>query len=221
MSRRAAEEAMVAGRVKLNGNDVVLGDRVDVEGDVLTVDGVPLAVNPKLETHLVYKPTGVISTADDPEGRPTVVDLVSTQTRLYPVGRLDADSEGLILVTNDGELTHRVTHPRFGVTKTYVVAVTGVPSPSDVRKLRDGVALEDGPAKAIGAKLLDSNDGQALLELVMGEGRNREVRRMMESIGYPVKSLVRVAIGQLRDPNLRPGGSRALTAADIRRIFGE
>ncbi len=212
---------MKAGRVKLNGEAVVLGDRVDLEDDVLTVDGVPLAIKPDLETHLVYKPTGVISTADDPQGRPTVVELVVSDTRLYPVGRLDADSEGLILVSNDGELTYRVTHPSFEVTKTYVVEVSGSPTPQAIKKLVDGVLLDDGPATAVSARILDSHDGRGLVEIVMGEGRNREVRRMLHGLGLPVTSLVRVAIGGLRDANLKPGGSRLLNAADIRKIFGK
>ena len=146
MSRRAAEEAMTSGRVRLNGQPVVLGDRVDPTTDLLTLDDSPLPVNPDVETHLLYKPVGVVSTADDPQGRTTVIDLVESEARLYPVGRLDADSEGLILVSNDGELTNRVTHPRYGITKTYVALVEGVPSKASIDRLRSGVELEDGPA---------------------------------------------------------------------------
>lgn len=220
MSRRAAEEAMVEGRVLLNGEPVVLGDRVDPTSDVLTLDGAPIPVSQDLETHLLNKPVGVISTARDPQRRETVIDLVVSDKRLYPVGRLDADSEGLILVSNDGELTNQVTHPGFGVTKTYLVEVEGEMAKSTVKRLTAGVQLEDGPAKAETANLVDSTPGRSLIELVMVEGRNREVRRMLESLGYPVTRLARTAIGGLTDPTLQPGESRALTAADIQRLLG-
>ena len=210
---------MLEGRVLLNGEPVVLGDRVDPTSDVLTLDGAPVPVTEELETHLLNKPLGVISTADDPQGRQTVVDLVPSERRLYPVGRLDADSEGLILVSNDGELTHRVTHPSFGVTKRYLAEVGGEVSPATVRSLREGVALEDGPARAESSKLVDSRPGRSLLELVMVEGRNREVRRMLEAVGHPVSRLVRTAIGGLTDPNLKPGESRRISAADIQRLL--
>ena len=210
---------MLEGRVLLNGEPVVLGDRVDPTSDVLTLDGAPVPVSKELETHLLNKPMGVISTANDPQGRQTVVDLVASDRRLYPVGRLDADSEGLILVSNDGELTNRVTHPSFGVTKRYLAEVDGELSPVTVRRLSEGVELEDGPARAESAKLVDSRPGRSLLELVMVEGRNREVRRMLEAVGHPVSRLVRTAIGGLTDPNLKPGESRRISAADIQRLL--
>ena len=219
MSRRAAEEAIAAGRVLVNGQPVVLGDRVDVDGDTVTIDGVPTPVNPGLETHLLNKPPGVISTADDPQGRPTVLDLIDSDLRLYPVGRLDADSEGLILVSNDGELTNRVTHPSFGITKTYLVIVEGIPTAADIRSLREGVVLDDGPARAKTARFVDAHGDLAMVEVVMLEGRNREVRRMMEHIGHPVSRLVRTAIGPITDPDLSPGDSRLLTAGEIRRLL--
>ena len=134
MSRRLAEEAILAGRVAVDGRQIVLGDRVDVSTQQVTLDGVPIPVNPELETHLLYKPLGVISTASDPEGRETVVGLIPTTRRVYPVGRLDSDSEGLILLTNDGDLANRVTHPRYGITKTYVVLVEGRPSRAAIKE---------------------------------------------------------------------------------------
>ena len=219
MSRRAAEEAMVEGRVRLNGKQVILGDRVDPDVDLLTLDGVPVPISSALETHLLYKPVGVISTADDPLGRPTVIDLIETPQRLYPVGRLDADSEGLILVSNDGELTNRVTHPRFGITKRYLAEVTGVPSPGTLRKVVTGVILDDGPARAQSARLVQSSPERSLVELVMVEGRNREVRRLMEAVGHPVSRLVRTAIGPITDSSLRPGQSRRLTAIEIQALL--
>lgn len=220
MSRRAAEEAMVAGRVELNGKPVVLGDRVDPDHDLLTVDGVPVPVSEDLETYLLNKPAGVISTASDPHGRRTVVDLIESTKRLYPVGRLDADSEGLILVSNDGELTNRVTHPGFGVTKRYLAEVEGGISKVALRKLAEGVDLDDGPARAVSVRLVDSGPGRSLVEMVMMEGRNREVRRMLDAVGYPVTRLVRTAIGGLGDSSLSPGDYRRLNAADIQRLLG-
>ena len=219
MSRRAAEEAMVEGRVMLNGRPVILGDRVDPDHDVLTLDGAPIPLSEDLETHLLNKPSGVISTVGDPQGRQTVVDLVPSDKRLYPVGRLDADSEGLILLSNDGELTNRVTHPRFGVAKTYLAEVEGKVTPAIVRRLVEGVELDDGMAKAESAHEIDVQAGKSLIELVMVEGRNREVRRMMDALGHPVTRLVRTAIGGLSDARLRPGESRRLTASDIRLIL--
>ncbi|MGB7859464.1 MAG: pseudouridine synthase [Acidimicrobiia bacterium] len=220
MSRRAAEMAISADRVRVNGRPVNLGDRVDVETDLLTVDDVPVPVNPDLETYLLYKPLGVVSTAQDTHGRPTVVDLVGSDTRLYPVGRLDADSEGLILVSNDGELTNRVTHPRYGITKRYVALVDGVPSDKQVRLLSMGIQLDDGVAAARSARLLGVAEGRGMVELVMTEGRNREVRRMMGAIGFTVTSLVRTAIGPISDRALRPGESRLLTPGEIQRLLG-
>lgn len=220
MSRRAAEEAMVGGRVMLNGEPVVLGDRVDPTSDLLTVDGVPVPLSEEVETYLLYKPVGVISTAQDTHDRETVVDLIGSDKRLYPVGRLDADSEGLILVSNDGELTHRVTHPSFGVTKKYLAEVKGEMARATVRQLASGIELDDGPARAERATLVDVRPGGSIVELVMVEGRNREVRRMLDALGHPVTRLVRTAIGGLNDPDLKPGTSRKLTASDIQRLLG-
>ena len=219
MSRRAAEEAISEGRIRVDGQPATLGDRVDVDSQRLTMDGTPVPVAPDLETHLLYKPVGVISTASDPRGRRTVVDLVPSDKRLYPVGRLDADSEGLILVSNDGELTNRVTHPRFGITKTYLALVEGVPGDRDIRQLSEGVDLEDGPARAQTARIVDTSAAdRALVEVVMVEGRNREVRRMFDAIGYPVERLVRTAIGPITDKELRPGESRQLGVSEVRRL---
>jgi 23S rRNA pseudouridine2605 synthase len=219
MSRRAAEEAMLEGRVLLNGMPVVLGDRVDPESDVLTLDGAPIPVAPGVFTYLLYKPVGVISTADDPQGRPTVVELVDSEHRIYPVGRLDAESEGLILVSNDGELTNRVTHPGYGITKKYLAEVSGSPSKQTVARLTEGVELDDGPALAESARLVDSQPTRSLVEVVMVEGRNREVRRMFSALGHEVTRLVRTAIGPISDPHLKPGESRRLTTAEIKQLL--
>ena len=220
MSRRAAEEAIVEGRVRVNGEPVVLGDRVDPSHDLLTLDGNPVPVSEDLETYLLNKPVGVISTASDPQGRETVVDLIDTDKRIYPVGRLDADSEGLILVSNDGELTNRVTHPSFGVTKEYLAEVEGEVGDATINQLVRGVSLDDGPAKAERAGVVERQRGRSLVELVMVEGRNREIRRMFDEVGHPVTRLVRTAIGALSDKTLKPGESRRLSASDIQQIWG-
>lgn len=219
MSRRAAEEAISEGRIRVDGRVAVLGDRVDVDTERLTMDGTPVPVAPGLETHLLYKPVGVISSASDPHGRETVVDLVPSEKRLYPVGRLDADSEGLILVSNDGELTNRVTHPSFGITKTYLALVSGIPHNRQIRRLTEGLELEDGPARAQSARVVEASAGdRALVEVVMVEGRNREVRRMFSEIGHEVERLVRTAVGPITDPGLRPGDSRKLTPLEVRKL---
>jgi 23S rRNA pseudouridine2605 synthase len=219
MSRRAAEEAISEGRVRVDGEVAVLGDRVDPDAELLTVDGAPVPIAAGLETHLLYKPLGVISTAADPQGRETVVDLIPTTARLYPVGRLDADSEGLILVSNDGELTNRVTHPRYGITKTYLAEVRGKPKQAVLRTLTSGVDLDDGPARALSARVVETHGSRAIVELVMVEGRNREVRRILEAVGHEVIRLVRTAIGPITDQRLKPGESRLLTPGEIQRLL--
>ncbi len=220
MSRRVAEDAIRDGRVEVDGRPVKLGDRVDVTIRQVTLDGVPIPVNPDLETHLVYKPAGVVSTASDPQGRRTVVDRVATGTRLYPVGRLDLDSEGLILLTNDGELANRVTHPRYGIEKRYLVMVRAALSRAQVRRLVDGVVLDDGPARAKTARIVGRSGDETMVELTMTEGRKREVRRMFEGIGFEVNRLVRTAIGPLNDRSLKPGESRRLSPREIHDLLG-
>lgn len=219
MSRRAAEELIAEGRISIDGRIAVLGDRVDPMTEKVLVDGVPIPLAPDLHTFLLNKPVGAISTADDPRGRTTVVDLIDSDVRLWPVGRLDVDSEGLILVSNDGELTNRVTHPRYGVTKTYTVVVAGLPSKAVVRRLTDGVELEDGPAAAVSARIVDRSGQETMLELVMSEGRNREIRRMFEAIEHQVRRLVRTAIGPLTDHTLEPGHSRELSPVEVAALY--
>lgn len=219
MSRRAAEELIKDGRVTIDGRIARLGDRADVSRDRIEVDGIALPVAPENVTYLLYKPVGVISSAADPRGRPTVTELVPKAPRVVPVGRLDYDSEGLLLISNDGYLINAVTHPRYGVTKTYLVEVVGQPGPAVLRGLREGIELEDGPAYAIKARLVGRSKQGAQLELVLGEGRNREVRRMLDAVGYPVIKLVRVAIGPLRDRSLRPGTWRQLTNSEVRALY--
>jgi 23S rRNA pseudouridine2605 synthase len=219
MSRRAAEDAIGEGRVQVDGRKARLGDRVDVRTQQVTLDGVPIPVNPDLETHLLYKPVGVISSVSDPQGRQTVVDLVPSENRLYPVGRLDYDSEGLILLTNDGELANRVSHPRYGIQKKYVALITGGPSNTDIRRLTEGIELDDGPARALAARVVDRRGAETMVELTMSEGRNREVRRMFEAIGLEVTRLVRTAIGPIADRSLKEGESRRLSIREVRELL--
>jgi 23S rRNA pseudouridine2605 synthase len=213
-SRRTCEELIDRRRVRVNGEVAVLGRRIDPDVDVVEVDGAQIGVKPGLVHLLLHKPPGVITTASDPQGRPTVVDLVPSEPRVFPVGRLDADSEGLLLLTNDGDLTHRLTHPSFGVDKEYLVEVDGDPSRGSLARLRDGVDLDDGrtaPAKV--AQL-----GDRLLRITIHEGRNRQVRRMCEAVGHPVRRLVRTRIGPLSDRTLKAGEWRALTQDEVRAL---
>lgn len=213
-SRRVCEDLIAEGKVTVNGEVAILGRRVDPDTDRVEIGGVPLSVRDGLVYYLLNKPAGVVTTASDPQQRPTVVQLVPTEPRVYPVGRLDADTEGLLLLTNDGDLTHRLTHPSFGVEKEYLAEVEGEPTRGELRRLRDGVALEDGMTAPARASLKPPN----LVTLVIHEGRNRQVRRMCEAIGHPVRRLVRVRIGPLADRSIRPGEWRELTSAEVRSL---
>jgi 23S rRNA pseudouridine2605 synthase len=200
--------------VRVNGRVARPGQRVDVDVDHVAVDGVAISVKPGLVYYVLNKPAGVVTTAADPQGRPTVVELVPDDPRVFPVGRLDVDTEGLLLLTNDGFLSHRLTHPSFGVEKEYLAEVEGHPSRGAVRRLREGVELDDGLTAPAQASLLAPD----LIRIVIHEGRNRQVRRMCEAIGHPVVRLVRHRIGPLRDRNLAPGGWRPLTVDEVRAL---
>ncbi|MFN2609235.1 MAG: pseudouridine synthase [Acidimicrobiales bacterium] len=213
-SRRVCEELIAAGLVTVDGEVAVLGRRVDPEAARIEVDGVPVSVRPGLVHYLLNKPVGVLTTADDPQGRPTVVGLVPPEPRVFPVGRLDADTEGLLLLTNDGDLTHRLTHPSFGVEKEYLAEVEGVPSRGALRRIRHGVELEDGITAPARVSLV----APTALRIVIHEGRNRQVRRMCAAVGHPVVRLVRTRIGPLADRGLPPGQWRALTAAEVQAL---
>ena len=213
-SRRVCEDLIERRRVRVNGEVAVLGRRVDPEADVIEVDGAQIGVKAGLVHYLLNKPAGVITTAADPQGRPTVVDLVPPEPRVFPVGRLDADSEGLLLLTNDGDLTHRLTHPSFGVDKEYLVEVEGEPHRGAVARLREGIDLEDGRTAPAKVALLDAR----LLRITIHEGRNRQVRRMCDAVGYPVLRLVRTRIGPLTDRTLPPGEWRPLTQDEVRAL---
>lgn len=213
-SRRVCEELIAEGRVTVDGVVAELGRRVDVDADEVAVDGAVVGIRPGLVHYLLNKPTGVITTADDPQGRPTVVQMVPDEPRVFPVGRLDADTEGLLLLTNDGDLTHRLTHPSFGVEKEYLASVTGTPTRGEIRRLREGVELDDGPTAPARVTAVDDS----LLRITIHEGRNRQVRRMCEAIGHPVTRLVRTRIGPLVDRRLKPGEWRELTREEVRTL---
>jgi 23S rRNA pseudouridine2605 synthase len=213
-SRRVCEDLIEDGLVTVNGEVAVLGRRVDPDVDRVEVEGVPIGIRPDLVHYLLHKPAGVVSTASDTHGRPTVVGLVPEEPRVFPVGRLDAETEGLILVTNDGDLTYRLTHPSFGVDKEYLAEVEGEPSRGALRRLRDGIELDDGMTAPAQASLLAPN----LVRLVIHEGRNRQVRRMCEAVGHPVLRLVRTRIGPLVDRTLAPGEWRRLEPDEVRAL---
>jgi 23S rRNA pseudouridine2605 synthase len=213
-SRRTCEELIAAGRVRVNGERATLGRRVEPSRDRIELDGAPLPVLPGLVHYLLNKPTGVVTTTDDPHGRPTVVDLVPDDPRVFPVGRLDADTEGLLVLTNDGELAQRLSHPSHGVDKEYVAEVEGVPAAGALRRLRSGVELDDGTTAPATVGVL----APGVLRIVIHEGRNRQVRRMCEAVGHPVLRLVRTRIGPLSDPRLAPGQWRALDPSEVRSL---
>ena len=213
-SRRVCEDLIAEGRVTVGGDVAVLGRRVDVDSDEVAVDGAPVGIRPDLVYFLLNKPTGVITTADDPQGRPTVIQAVPSDPRVFPVGRLDADTEGLLILTNDGQLTHRLTHPSFGVEKEYLASVKGVPTRGDLRHLREGIELVDGETAPARVTQVDDS----LLRITIHEGRNRQVRRMCEAIGHPVTRLVRTRIGPLVDHKLGPGEWRPLVRDEVRGL---
>jgi 23S rRNA pseudouridine2605 synthase len=209
-SRRASEVLITEGRVTVNGKVIELGARVGPD-DELAVDGTVYSTLPDAVTYLLNKPGGVVTTASDPQGRPTVVSLVPSEPRVFPVGRLDLETEGLLLLTNDGGLAHRLTHPSFGIEKEYLAEVTGEISRNSLRRLREGIELDDGVTAPAKASLVEPS----LLRLTIHEGRNRQVRRMCDAIGHPVVRLVRSRIGPITDPRLKPGFSRRLTEDEV------
>lgn len=217
-SRRASEVLIAAGRVTVNGRVAALGDRVDPDVDVVEVDGDRVIVDTTLRYLMLNKPRGVVSTTHDPEGRPTVMDLVNLDERLYPVGRLDQDTEGLLLLTNDGELANRLLHPSFEVERTYLALVPGPIRRDTLRRLSEGVELDDGLARPRRVRVAEEHRGKALLEVVMTEGRKREVRRMLAAVGAPVERLARVAFGGVELGDLRQGKWRFLDAPEIARL---
>ena len=213
-SRRTCDDLIAAGRVRVDGAVAVLGRRVDAETALILVDGAPVGVRPGLVYYLLNKPVGVVTTADAPQGRPVVVGLVPDAPRVFPVGRLDLDTEGLLLLTNDGEIANRITHPSYGVEKEYVAHVEGSPTRSVLRQLREGVELEDGVTAPARVTPVEPN----VRRLVIHEGRNRQVRRMCDAVGHPVIRLVRTRIGPLADRSIRPGTWRHLETDELRAL---
>lgn len=220
-SRRACEDLIFRRRVTVNGRVAKLGDKVDAATAEIYVDGARVITNTKLVYVALNKPRGVVASLDDEKGRTELADFLqgNFEQRLFHVGRLDADSEGLLLLTNDGGLAHKLMHPSFGVSKTYLAEVMG-PLPRSVgRALQAGVVLEDGPAKVDAFRLVDAIGKTAQVELTLHEGRKHIVRRMMDEVGHPVTRLIRTAVGPIRLGDLRPGGFRHLSNAEVAALF--
>ncbi len=220
-SRRASEEMIVEGRVEVNGAIVTeLGTRVDPERDTIRVDGSRIP-SPRNHVYLVLnKPRGVVSTMDDPEGRTTLADYTPPRTsRLFHVGRLDTQTEGLIVLTNDGEFAHRLAHPSYEVKKTYVAEVAGIVDNKVIRRLEKGIRLDDGPVKPDQVKLLSNTESKSLVRITLHEGRNHIVRRMMEAVGHPVDRLSRIGIGPIRLGQLPVGETRELTRDELGKLL--
>lgn len=220
-SRRYCEILIDRGRVSVNG-EVVRGQgrRIDPLVDVVHVDGDRIPTAPDLAVFLLNKPRGVHTTMSDPQGRPCVGDLAAEESvRLFHVGRLDADTEGLLLLTNDGELANRLTHPSHGVPKTYLARVDGEVSRSALARIRAGVEIDDRPVEVASAQVVQREGGRTLVELTIHEGRNRIVRRLFDELGYPVIDLVRTRVGPLVLGGLKPGQMRQLTSAELRQLY--
>jgi 23S rRNA pseudouridine2605 synthase len=219
-SRRHCEQLIADGRVKVDGKVVAwFGSRVDPRTAVIQVDGKRVETRAEMRYYAVNKPRGVVSTMSDPQGRRTLADYVDVPERLFHVGRLDTDTEGLILLTNDGELSHRLTHPSYGVGKTYLAEVPG-PIPRDLgKRLREGVTLDDGFAKADRFRLVETAGKRALVEVTLHEGRKHIVRRLLEAVGHPVRQLVRTEFGPVRLGALKPGTMRALSSREVGELY--
>ncbi len=219
-SRRACEELIAAGRVTVDGQVAQLGDRADARSSVVHLDGLRLVTDDRTVLLALHKPRGVLSAMSDDRGRPTLQQYVPDGVaRLFHVGRLDADSEGLLLLTNEGDLAHRLMHPSYEVAKTYLAEVTGPVSAAVGRRLRAGVDLEDGPAAVDRFKLVDSVAGRALVEIVLHEGRKHIVRRLLAEVGHPVQRLIRTRIGPVPLGDMRPGRTRPLSAAETGALY--
>lgn len=219
-SRRKAEELILAGRVKVNGMTITqLGSKIDPEKDIVTLDQKPVKTTKQYEYYLLNKPLRVVTTMHDPQGRTKVIDLLKgIKTRVYPVGRLDYHTEGLLLLTNDGELAYRLMHPKYKVAKTYLVTVRGILDKNSLLRLQKGVLLEDGPTIPAKVTILETGENYSRLEMTIREGRNRQVRRMCEAVGHPVLSLKRLKFGPLSLGQLKPGQYRKLEENEIREL---
>lgn len=218
-SRRACEGLIAAGRVAVDGEVVSLGAKADPLTHVITVDGERVHTNPSLSYFLLNKPQGYVTTVSDPQGRPTVMDLLRSTPRVYPVGRLDRDTEGLLILTNDGELANRLAHPRYEIEKAYVAQIRGPVRRHAMRALMEGVELDDGPARARSVREIGAARDKTLIELVLAEGRKREVRRMLAAVQLPLERLARVRVGPLALGDITPGKFRPLTGAEVRALY--
>jgi 23S rRNA pseudouridine2605 synthase len=220
-SRRACEQLIAAGRVTVDGRGVAeLGTRVDPQTSVVRVDGKRVNLRPGQVYLALNKPRGVLTAMSDPYGRPHVGDFVADHPeRLFHVGRLDADTEGLLILTNDGEFAHRLAHPSHEVVKTYIAEVPGPVDRSVGRRLTAGIELDDGPAAVDEFTVIDSSGGRALVQVSLHVGRNHIVRRLLDAVGHPVERLVRIAIGPIRLGDQRPGSVRELSAAELAELY--
>jgi 23S rRNA pseudouridine2605 synthase len=218
-SRRKAEEWIREGRVTINGRIAKVGDRADPWQDHIKVEGRRVSASLPRVYILLNKPRGTVTTTDDPQGRATVMDLLRIQKpRLFPVGRLDRDAEGLLLLTNDGELAHRLSHPSFHIPRTYHVKVKGKPAPEEIRRLSGGISLKNGRTAPCRISPLRETEENMWLEMVLYEGRNRQVKRMWEKLGYPVLKLKRVGFAGLALAGLKPGEHRALQPGEVQKL---
>jgi 23S rRNA pseudouridine2605 synthase len=218
-SRRACEEVIAAGRVEINGRVATLGDRLDPTVDEVRVDGSKVNVDPELRTFALHKPRGVTTTMRDPHAERDLTGFLPKGVHVFPVGRLDRDTEGLLLLTNDGSLAHRLTHPRYAIEKEYLAEVGRPPSQRQLARLQRGVELDDGTARAVDARSAGGAGGRGGVRLVMIEGRKREVRRMLDAVELPVRRLVRVRVGPIRLGKLGPGEVRELGPEDVRALY--
>ncbi len=220
-SRRTAENMITEGRIEVDGEPVTeLGRRVDPENSVIHVDGTRVNINEDVQYLLLNKPRGILCTMSDDQDRPCIGDYLRERDgKLFHVGRLDVDTEGLLLITNDGELAHRLMHPSYEVLKTYVADVPGPIAKDLGRRLKSGVQLDDGPVKVDGFRLLDITGPRALVQVTLHEGRKHVVRRLLEQVGHPVKRLVRTAIGEVRLNNERPGAIRKLDRKEVGSLY--
>jgi 23S rRNA pseudouridine2605 synthase len=219
-SRRACERLVVEGRVTVNGTTAMLGDKADPERDEIRVDGLTVNLDPSVRYYALHKPAGVVATMRDPQGRKDLQSFLPEDgPRVFPVGRLDRDTEGLLLLTNDGDLANRLLHPSYGVEKEYLAEVEGSPAPRHLARIRAGVDLDDGPAHAKAARIVAASGPRGAIRLVMTEGRKREVRRLLAAVGLPVSRLVRLRVGPVRLGGLPPGATRPLTSDEVRDLL--
>ena len=218
-SRRGCEQLIIEGRVTVDGLVATLGDKVEPDSAGVRVDDVEVNLDPNVRYFALHKPPGVVTTMRDPQGRPDIrAYLPSEGPRVFPVGRLDRDSEGLLLLTNDGDLANRLMHPSHGVEKEYLAEVEGAPTAKQLARVRSGVELDDGLARAVRARIVATSKGRGAVRLVMTEGRKREVRRLLAAVGLPVTRLVRLRVGPIRLDGLEPGALRPLDRGEVQAL---